>query len=1089
MRKYIVSLFALLSLCVEMHAGVEPIVLTSPDDYQVLCLSPNGRWATGVYVDNGQNTYAFLWNLESNNIQLLSTASASYGNSVSNDGIVVGQYSYSPSAGQAPFEVPGYYKDGAWHHVELPTGMQVGEMDSAGRGWGVTPDGTRMSGTLLINGSYTPFVWDITNDGAIVRQLDITNPDGTSQHGIATCLSPNGLLAGGWAYRYNRSNVLWDVTTGQKQHIGMQDTKHQGFYAQLSKFSPDGKKVIFGGGWDDNVDASADTQWWYAIYDLETGDITELPAVGGRNATVALYGISNDYTVVGANSDFDSGRAVIYKAADAVLDPATGYYKTANAQYLEDYLTEQGVDFSTIDIFHNPYSESYHRTLFRGQDISADGNIICILYYADVDGYAVLRSMIVMLNQDDTHAAPQDVRLRQMTGLNTAEVVWSAPVRAVDGIKGYAVYRDGVKVATLDNSTFKYYDRDLALGTYSYSVASVYDDEETMSAAHTLTIAPQAPEAPWGLFLRQKGVNSIQCQWEAPASNLITKNWYNAKTANIAGFGIGISGVEIEAGVRFPKDELALYEGCRITSVNFMPLSQQQDVKMHIYCYDAEGKLQLLHTQDVDQYLELRQSNKVMLAEPLALPENSDVVVSFSFYIEEASNNVLAMDHGRCTPGYTDLIRFVDEADFYSYSNMAVQNGVPDYLTFMIDMVLAPEGSDSSVDNVKDYVVFMDGEEMMRTEYNSAVIPGVTLSTVASNKTVAVAALYENGVMSETVSGILPVKAAFVGVDDVKAEPVSSTSMHLSWNTPLDVDTRSLTYSGLKNGTTAETGIRGPKELNYSFVAGATYPQSYIKGYDGYRVKSFKFYPTSHAGFTFYVLKDGQIVNETLVKDYTLDQWNEVPLDETLLINDHASYTLVLNISDAMEGTAPLAIDNTTPFVGVGDLYSLNFNLWSLSWESVSTQTGIRGNWMMGMELEEQEQLEAQVSGYDVYVSKPGSSIVKKVNSEKVTETNYTHDFGQELSGNGKMRIATYYEGRNTVAASGTTCDYAFDATGIHSLTVCGVKTYAIHSGDGALMRSGRGSQIDLDGLRPGVYVITLTDYNDNKTIKKITIK
>lgn len=1085
MRKFFVSLFTLLSFCLKMHAGVEPIILTSPDDYQVMSLSPNGRWATGVYVDDSQNTYAFLWNLESNNIQLLSTLSYSYGNSVSNEGIVVGHFGYTPSDGQATFEVPGYYKDGAWHPVELPTGIQVGEMDSAGRGWGITPDGTRMSGTLLVNNSYTPFVWDITKDGAIVRQLDISNPDGTSQHGIATCISPNGLIAGGWAYRYNRSNVLWDVTTGQKQYIGKQDTKHQGFYAQISKFSPDGKKAIFAGGWDENVNASANPQWGYAIYDLETGDITELPTVGGGGATIAVYGISNDYTVVGANSDFDAGRAVIYKASDAVIDPATGYYKTTNAQFLEDYLINQGVDFSNINIYLNPYSENCDRTLFRGQDISADGNIICVLYYADVEGYAVLRSMIVMLNQSDTHAAPQDIQLRQMAGLNTAEIVWSAPVRAVDGIRGYAIYRDGVKVATLDNTTFKYYDRNLDSGVYSYSVASVYDDEETMSSTQSITVAPHAPETPWGLFLRQKGINSIYCQWEKPATNLITKNWYNARTANISGFGVGMSGAEIEMGVRFPKDELALYEGCRIASVNFVPLSQQQDVKMNIYCYDAEGNLQLLHTQNVDQALDIRENNKVMLDEPLALPLNSDVVVSFSFYVETASNKVLAIDYGRCTPGYTDLIRFVDEADFYSYGNMSAENGTPDYLTFMIDMVLMPEGTDSSVDDVKNYVVFMDGEEIMRTENKNAVIQDATLATAASNKTVAVAALYENGMMSETISGSLPVKAVFVGVDDVKAEALSSTSMQLSWNTPLDVDTYSMTYSGQKNGTTAETGIKGPQELDYGLVAAASFPQSYIKGYDGYRVKSFKFYPTGNANFTFFVYQDNVIVNETPVTDYTLDQWNEIPLDDILVIDEHSTYTLALNINDVMEGVAALAIDNTTPFVGVGDMYSLG----DTSWESVSTQTGVRGNWMIGMELEEQEQHEASVSGYDVYISKPGENNATKVNSQRVTDNTYIHDFGQEYSGQGKMRIATFYNGRNTVAASGTLCDYVFDSTDIRSLTVSGVKNYSIHSGNGTLMRSGNGSQIDISGLRPGVYVISLTDYNDNKTTQKITIK
>lgn len=1089
MKKYLLIAIVLLSLYTKINAGVAPIVLTSPDDYQVLGLSSNGRWATGVYVDNGQSTFAFLWNLESNNIQLLSTTFSSYGNGVSNDGTVVGHFSYSPTAGAASFEVPGFYKDGSWHAVELPAGMAIGDTGSAGQGWGITPDGTRITGTLLINNSYTPFVWDTTNNGAIVRQLDISNPEGTTQHGIATCISPNGLLAGGWAYRYNRSSVLWDVTNGQKQSIGLLDHTHQGFNATVSKFSPDGKKVIFGGGWDDSVNATDNTQWAYSIYDMETGAITELPTLGGKTASVSLYGISNDYTVVGANSDFDSGRAVIYKASESVLDPATGYYKASNAQYLEDYLIEQGVDFSDMDIFYNPYSEIPHRTLFRGQDISADGNVICILYYGGEAGNAALRSMIVMLNQDDLHAAPQNISLRQMAGLNAVAVEWLAPVRAVDAIKGYAIYRDGTKIATVGKDVRRYYDENPELGSHSYVVASVYDDEETMANSISVMVEAQKPHEPWGLFLRQKGVNSIYAQWEKPASNLITKNWYNMKTANLAGFGIGTGGVDIEMAVKFDKEEMALYDGCRISGVNFIPMGQQKPAAVNIYRRDANNQLELVHTQTVNQNMDTRKINRIAFDSPVALPENSEVIVALRFLVTEASNNIIGMDHGRYNAGYSDLVRFTDEADFYSYCQMRAEQGAPDYMSFMIDMLLESENTDNTADAIKEYIVYMDGTEVARTKSNSYVVPNTTLATTATNKNIAVAALYENGILSESVSGQIPVKADFAGVTSVTATPASSTSMTLTWDTPLDIDTYSLTYSGNKNGTNGSNGVKGPRENNYGLLAAATYSQNLVKGYDGYLLKSFNFYPTGDATFTFYLVKDGEVINETAVEDYTLNTWNEVLLDEPIVISEQSSYTLVLDIYNATPDVAALAIDNTTPFVGVGDKYSIDASVWEATWESVSSQSGIRGNWMMGMVLTEPEGHEASVSGYDVYVSKPGTTSVKKVNTDKVVANTYTHDFGEELSGKGKVRIATYYEGRATVANAGTLCDYDFDATDIRSLVVNGVKSYVIRSADGITVRSGDGPMVNLDGLARGTYVISLSDYNEGKTSRKIIIR
>lgn len=1088
MRKHIISLFTTLLISLNINAGVAPIVLTSPDDYQVLGLSPNGRWATGVYVDNGQGTFGFLWNLESNNIQMLSTSFGSYGNGVSNDGTVAGHFEYKPSAGAASFEVPGYYKDGAWHPVELPVEMNVGDIGSAGQGWAITPDGTRMTGTLLINKSYTPFVWDISAGGTILRQLDISNPEGNTNHGIATCISPNGLLAGGWAYRYNRSNVLWDVNNGEKSYVGLQDRSHQQFNAGVSKFSPDGKKVIFAGGWDNSIDPSEHVQWAYSIYDLETGAITELPALGGSHATISLYGISSDYTVVGSNSDFDSGRAVIYKTSDAVLDPSTGYYKSSNVQYLEDYLTEQGVDFSQYDIFYNPYEAEPVRTLFRGQDISADGNVICVLYYGMDGAYAVLRSMVVMLNQDDSHAAPQDVTLRKMEGINAVEVKWTSPVRAIEGIKEYAVYRNGTKVATVSKDVFKYYDKNVELGSYNYSVASVYDDEETMSASHSVTVEPASVQEPWGLLLRQKGVNSIYCQWESPASNKITKNWYNLKTANLAGFGIGMGGVDIEMGVRFDKDELALYEDCRITDVNLMPMGDLAPSQLNVYRYD-EGHLQLLCSQTINQGMSARKINKVALDEPLALPENSDVVVAFVFHVEEPNNNILGMDHGRCEAGYSDLIRFVDEEDFSSYHYMSKANGMPDYMSFLIDMLLESENADASADKVEKYVVYMDGKQVATTTDNSIVIPNTSLVAVATSKTVGVAALYENGAQSETVKGDVSVRATFVGVDTVNVLPASPTSITLSWDTPLDIDSYNLTYSGTRNGTTASSGIRCPKETNYHLLTSAIYPPSTFKGYGGYRVKSVRFYPTGDATFTVYVLKDGVIVSEKLVTDYILNEWNEVNLNNELLLNEQSSYTLAIDISDATPDVSPLAIDTTTPFVNSGDRFSLDSFVEYASWESVSAQTGIRGNWMIGMIIEETEHQEASIAGYDIYLSNPGDGTVRKVNAEKITDNTFTYDFGGELVGAGKVRVATYYEGRATVAAPGTPCDYVFDYASISSMAIDGVQSYIIYSTDGNIVRSGGGSVVDVDGLPRGTYIISLSDYKNARNMRKIIIR
>ncbi|MGN0232334.1 MAG: hypothetical protein ACI4A8_09025, partial [Muribaculaceae bacterium] len=82
-------IFALSPL--SMLAG-DNIILKSPEEYQVMKISPNGKWACGVYVDYGYSCYAFRWNLESGTVELLSNGDESEAWCVSDDGVVCGTY-------------------------------------------------------------------------------------------------------------------------------------------------------------------------------------------------------------------------------------------------------------------------------------------------------------------------------------------------------------------------------------------------------------------------------------------------------------------------------------------------------------------------------------------------------------------------------------------------------------------------------------------------------------------------------------------------------------------------------------------------------------------------------------------------------------------------------------------------------------------------------------------------------------------------------------------------------------------------------------------------------------------------------------
>ena len=136
----------------QMKAG-KNVILKSPEEYQIMNISPNGQWACGDYVDYSNTHYGFRWNLISGEIELLSTASQSEAWSVSDNGIVAGSYETSVG-GSATQSFPAYYADGKWNIVEFPIGNIEG-----GIAYGITPDGHYMSGSLVVNGRYDAYIW------------------------------------------------------------------------------------------------------------------------------------------------------------------------------------------------------------------------------------------------------------------------------------------------------------------------------------------------------------------------------------------------------------------------------------------------------------------------------------------------------------------------------------------------------------------------------------------------------------------------------------------------------------------------------------------------------------------------------------------------------------------------------------------------------------------------------------------------------------------------------------------------------------------------------------------------------------------
>ena len=71
MKRCYLVLFVLL-LTIGGFAQSKPLIMYGITDYQLTCLSPNGKWACGAFSNGASAMFAFRWNLMTNEINLLS---------------------------------------------------------------------------------------------------------------------------------------------------------------------------------------------------------------------------------------------------------------------------------------------------------------------------------------------------------------------------------------------------------------------------------------------------------------------------------------------------------------------------------------------------------------------------------------------------------------------------------------------------------------------------------------------------------------------------------------------------------------------------------------------------------------------------------------------------------------------------------------------------------------------------------------------------------------------------------------------------------------------------------------------------------
>ena len=1022
----------LMVLCT--YGANKPVLLTTPAEYQLMNVSPNGKWACGDYVDYNDQVRGFLWNLQSGTFTLLSTLTESEAWAVSNDGTVVGVFQHSdPNSSTASYECPGTWKDNKWTVMELPEGYK------SGRAFAITPDGKYTCGVVTQNYTYLGYIW---KEGKIYRQLN------TSGIAIPYAISPDGQEATGWIERLNRTACYF------KKDGSVKDlSSYQSIWSVGKGFSPDGNKILYWGGYDWSGEDL--TQCW-GVYDIATGDSTAVPMYV-KNADFDFFQMSGKGTIVG-----ESNGSVAYMCVDGT--PRSAY----------QYLQEKGVDFSNLNIFI-PEGDSIPY-IFRTQTISEDDNTVGLLYYAATDdGYAELKSVIVKFDVDSEHGAPAEVTVNNVDKRDIAKVLWVAPV-GVEGIQGYNVYRDGEKVNTALITATSFYDKGVKEGQHTYQVEAVCADNTMVKSDEVaFEMKTIGMSQPISLFARQKGVNSAYLQWDEPMSNYPTFGYYDYENPNTQGFGVTQDGITFECAIKLDKEDMAQFDNYQLTKVDFFPMSDQKNWTLNVYQADGDT-LKLIYTQPISQPLNYQVKNTVKLSQPLDVVAE-DLYVALKVTVPVASTDVLGMDYGTLNTK-ADLLRMEGEKMFYSLYEISSYQGYPSYTAWMVDAVLEPkDGVSDNLDELTGYEVYVDDVLKVSQKETEVVLPGIA----EGNHTVGVKAVFANGKSSEVTSKNLNVAARYERVENVNVRAVGSSSIHAAWSTPLDNDATTMTYASGKAATDADYGVKGPESLNYALMVGALYKSSMFKGYMGYQVDGFRFYPTAESVFTFMLFENGKQICEQEVEadEVILNGWTTVKLKTPVTINPACDYKMVIDCYDVDPGKAPMAMDGNSCQPNVSDLYSIDE--YAEDWSSASVDGGINGNWMIGLDIVDANAQPVNASGYRVFVDG------KIVNETMVTANEYDYDFGAEDAKKHMIRIDTYYP--NLTNPYVGTLNYFYIGTaaindgkieqlrltyGSNILKVkgTGVESLAVYTVDGRRVAAANGDEVHLNAMGAGLYLV-----------------
>lgn len=693
-------------------AQTSPLVMVTPSDYNIMAASPNGKWACGMYFDSGNEAYGFRWNLESGEIDLLNPSSPSQDYSVSNNGVVVGLYTdngYKKNG--ASTQLAGYWQNNRWNRLEMPSDA----VSSSGAS-DISPDGHYITGNVYVGGKYLGYVW---KDGKIYRQLKENN-------GIAIpyAISPDGEYTTGWVMNNNRQTCLWgpdgNFTTLSDQ---------QSPFCVGKKFSPDGKKLLYFGGWQTEEEAggAGKVRGAWALYDMETGKKSAiLPA--GDNDDLDFFDISGNFNPDNANLEtfglsFDGESYETAIVFDAVTLSAykgqkltsVGFYPMEAQGGWTINLYTRSTDGKLQKFYTQPvtqrlnYGERNIVKLDTPQNLPSGELLVSVevkvteasqrITALDF-GRAVKGSSDLLRLTTEPDFYSMGNLMEESNYLYAASWAIDAIVApegadlAKDNVTGYNIYVDGNKVGS--SATKNFTVPSLDKGDHALGVSAVYaNGSESEPAVAQLAVVPDDSQlrAVKGVAVAPVSASAVKADWAAPVDRDVVQVQYCTGSASTQGVTAPAdNNYNIMVGALYPSKTFRGRTGYAIKKARFYPLTDAT------YTVDVYKNDELISETEVDDYT-VGKWNEVELTMPIIIENGSTYRLAIDCYDVTPKEPAIAVDSSDPLEGYSDIYS-LDGESWSSISSTGVM------ANWMIGLVL--ENPKPGTLPIEGYDVFLD---------------------------------------------------------------------------------------------------------------------------------------------------------------------------------------------------------------------------------------------------------------------------------------------------------------------------------------------------------------------------------------------